>query len=112
MTAPDWHSAVQETGPQMITIRIRVEPGSSRSGVGPYDPWRQRIHVRVGAPATGGKANREVADLLGKVLGVPSMKVRIITGATSRRKTVKVDGLSMEAAMERLEKALGRTGDA
>lgn len=66
--------------------------------MGPYDPWRQRIKVRVAEPAIGGRANEELARLLGDALGVPPRAVRIVQGATTRRKTVQVEGVPPETA--------------
>ena len=110
MEGPGWQAAVRRAGPEAVSIQVHVEPGSSRAGVGPYDPWRQRIQVRVSAPATAGKANREVARLLAEVLDVSTSDVVIHTGSTSRRKTLKVQGLTIETAMERLDVVLGQKG--
>ncbi|NIS19671.1 MAG: YggU family protein [Thermoplasmata archaeon] len=85
-----------------MTIDLYVEPGASGQQLGPYDPWRQRIKVRVTAPASEGKANEELARLLGDVLGVPPKDVRILRGATTRRKTVHVLGTTLEVATEAL----------
>ncbi len=110
MEGPRWEAAVRQAGPHAVSIQVHVEPGSSRAGVGPFDPWRQRIQVRVSAPAKAGKANREVARLLAEVLDVPTSDVVIHTGSTSRRKTVKVHGLTIETALERLDLVLGQQG--
>ena len=53
---------------------------------------RSVVKVRVRAVAEGGEANRAVADLLAKALGVPKAKVKILSGVTSRLKQVAVDG--------------------
>jgi uncharacterized protein (TIGR00251 family) len=110
MEGPGWEVAVRQAGPEDITLQIHVEPGCSRDGVGPYDPWRQRIRVRVSAPATAGRANREVERLLAGALGVPKADVAIITGSTTRRKTVRVRGLTVPVARDRLVGLLGPAG--
>ena len=86
---------------------LYVEPGAAESALGPYDPWRQRIKARVTAPASKGKANNELAALLGGVLGAPPGGVRILRGATTRRKTVAVEGVEPEAALAALARVLG-----
>jgi uncharacterized protein (TIGR00251 family) len=103
----DWRRAVREAGDGTMRLDLYVEPGASDSSLGPYDPWRQRIKVRVSSPAEEGKANTEMARLLGDVLGVPSGAIRIVRGATTRRKTVTVEGVEPEAAYEALAKVLG-----
>jgi uncharacterized protein (TIGR00251 family) len=103
----DWRRAVREAGEGTLRLDLYVEPGASESSIGPYDPWRQRIKVRVSAPAEEGKANSELARLLGDVLGVPTGAMRIVRGATTRRKTVTVEGVEPEAAVEALARVLG-----
>jgi uncharacterized protein (TIGR00251 family) len=107
----DWRRAVKEAGEGSLRIDLYVEPGASDSSLGPYDPWRQRIKARVTAPAIKGKANNELAAMLCGVLGAPPSAMRVARGATTRRKTVVVDGIEPEAAISALAKVLGE-GDA
>jgi uncharacterized protein (TIGR00251 family) len=102
-----WRKAVRRSDEEALLIDLYVEPGASETSLGPYDPWRQRIKARVKAPATGGKANAKLAVLLGDVLGAPAGGMRIVRGATTRRKTVAVEGVEPEAALEALARALG-----
>ena len=103
----DWRTALRAVDDGSISLNVYVEPGASSQALGPYDPWRQRIKVRVTAPATEGKANAELADLIGGALGVPSKTVRIARGATTRRKTVLVEGVDLDAAIQALDSVLG-----
>jgi uncharacterized protein YggU (UPF0235/DUF167 family) len=48
--------------------------------------------VRVGEPATDGRANRAVTAALAAELGVTKAAVRIARGAASRHKVVEVAG--------------------
>jgi hypothetical protein len=80
---------------QGISVALRVTPRGGRDdidGVETLANGRAVIKVRVRAIAEGGEANRAVTELLGKALGVPKAKVRIVSGATSRLKQVTVDG--------------------
>lgn len=56
------------------------------------------IKVRLAAPPVGGAANEELVRFLADRLGVPRQAVRIAAGASGRRKTVVVDGLTADAA--------------
>jgi hypothetical protein len=49
------------------------------------------LHVRVAAPAVEGAANAALCRLLAGELGIPSRAVRVVRGATARRKLVEVD---------------------
>ncbi len=111
MEPSDWRTALRGTDDEGVSIDLYVEPGASGQALGPYDPWRQRIKVRVTSPASEGKANEELVRLLGDVMGVPHRDVRILRGATTRRKTVQVLGVTVEAAGESLGAILDE-GDA
>ena len=111
MEKDDWRTAVRAAGTDSVCIDLYVEPGSSRQAFGPYDPWRQRVHMSVKAPALDGKANRELTKALADILGVHSNDVRILRGATTRRKTARVDGIALETAVETLSGHLGGEGE-
>ncbi len=93
-----------------MCIDIYVEPGASSIRIGPYDPWRQRVKVGVGSPALDGKANKEVLRVISGLLDIPVANVLILRGATTRRKTLRVDGIGLEAAIEALSGTLDGEG--
>lgn len=85
-------------------ILIHVQPRASRTElVGPHG---DAIKIRLRAPPVGGAANDELIGFLAKRLGVRRKDVRIVGGATQRRKRVTVDGLSTEDVMTRLTPGL------
>ena len=80
---------------QGISVALRVTPRGGRDdidGLETLADGRLVVKVRVRAIADGGEANRAVAELLAKALGVPKANVRILSGMTSRLKQVAVDG--------------------
>jgi len=60
------------------------------------------IRIRVAAPPVDGAANEELIRFLTKALAVPRNAVQITSGATGRRKTVEIEGLSAAEAETRL----------
>lgn len=70
-----------------MRIQIKVIPGSKKEGVS----TGEILTVRVKSPAREGKANRDVIRLLQKHFNSP---VRIISGHTSRKKIVEIEGFS------------------
>ncbi len=77
-------------------IRVYVQPRASRTEV---VGWHgDAIKIRVKAPPVNGAANAELVKFLAKQLGVTRKQVTVTSGAGSRTKWVRVDGLSMREA--------------
>ena len=83
------------------TLAVRVQPGASRERV--VGMMGDALKVAVNAPPEKGKANRAVEKLLAKALGLPQSSVRVTAGASSRRKTVRVDGMTQVQLQEWLD---------
>jgi uncharacterized protein (TIGR00251 family) len=78
-----------------ISVALRVTPRGGRDGIDGLETLangRTVVKVRVRAIAEAGEANRAVAELLAKALGVSKRDVRVLSGTTSRLKQVAVDG--------------------
>ncbi len=60
------------------------------------------LRVKISAPPSRGKANRELITFLSQLLGVGKDSVNIIKGHTTRNKVVGIDDLSREEIMKRL----------
>jgi uncharacterized protein (TIGR00251 family) len=85
------------------TLKLRVSPGARRPGLGGRhgDAWK----VRVSAPPEDGRANDAVLALLSDALGVPRATVELVSGHSSRDKTVVLRGLAQADAEARLTAA-------
>ncbi|WP_456477786.1 DUF167 domain-containing protein [Geoglobus ahangari] len=81
-------------------VRVHVTPKSRRCEVAGYDEWKKAIIVRVRAPPEGGKANREVEQLLSEFFGTG---VEIVSGHRSRDKVVEIKGMSEEEVYARVK---------
>jgi uncharacterized protein (TIGR00251 family) len=84
-----------------VSLELTVRPKAGRGRVGPVTAGRLKVETR--APAEDGKANAEVVKLLAKRLGVRRNQLRIVTGQTSRRKTVRVDAALDVSVLARME---------
>ena len=83
-----------------IVIEVRVIPRAGRSEVaGNRDG---ALLVRINAPPVDGAANAELIVLLADTLEVPRRNITITVGATSKRKRVKVVGITADRATSRL----------
>ncbi|MEZ5895307.1 MAG: DUF167 domain-containing protein [Parvularculaceae bacterium] len=88
-------------------IRIRVNPGASRTVVGGL--WQgpdgeRRLVVRVSAPPDKGKANKAVTAAVAKAFGLPKSAVSITAGDKDRLKTLRLeaDAANVTARLEHL----------
>jgi len=83
-----------------VDIAVWASPGARRSEVvGVADG---RLRLRLAAPAHEGKANAELVRFLAKTLDLPKGAVTVGAGASSRRKLVRVSGLTVDEARRRL----------
>jgi uncharacterized protein len=68
------------------------------------------IQVRVAAPPVDGAANIALLRFLAAALDVPRSRLKITSGASSRRKRIIVSGLMPDELETRLRAALGKRG--
>ncbi len=80
-------------------LDVRLTPRASRVGV---EVDGDVVRVRVTAPPIDGRANAALVELLSKRLGVPKREIAIERGQHSRTKRVSIEGVSTEAALDRL----------
>ncbi|MCH2498821.1 MAG: DUF167 domain-containing protein [SAR202 cluster bacterium] len=86
---------------ESCTIKIRVQPKSSRNQVDGFQDGALR--VRVTAAPTEGQANAAVIAILAKTLGVSKSRLEIIRGYSSRDKVVSVDTLTEQEVQRKIE---------
>jgi len=82
-----------------VTFDILVQPRASRAKIGPVHDGR--LKVAVTSPPVDGEANAAVIELLARTLGIARSSVEVVAGASSRRKTVRISGVT-RAAIEAL----------
>lgn len=75
-----------------MIIEVLVQPRASRAKIGPRHDGR--IKIAVTAPPVDGEANAAVIELLAKRLGVAKSAVQVVAGASSRRKTIAIEGVT------------------
>ncbi|THF57508.1 DUF167 family protein [Ollibium composti] len=78
-----------------IDVFVRLTPKSSTDaleGAAEAADGSTHLKVRVRAVPEKGAANAALEKLLAKALGVPLSTVKVVTGGTSRLKTVRITG--------------------
>ena len=86
---------------ESCTIKVRVQPKSSRNQVDGFQDGALR--VRVTAAPTESQANAAVIAILAKTLGVSKSRLEIIRGYSSRDKVVSVDTLTEQEVQRKIE---------
>lgn len=93
---------LRETG-DGILIPVQVVPRASRTGIdGEVDG---ALRVRLAAPPVEGAANRELLEFLSKRLRLPKRDLTLVSGERSKRKAVRVRGLSRQELLDRLQES-------
>ena len=87
-----------------LVLDVVVKPRSSRERLGPVVEPEGRLQVAVTAPPVDGEANAAVIDLLAGALKVPRRAVSIVRGETGRKKTVRIEGVTLAELMTTLHK--------
>ena len=93
-----------------VVVTVRLTPKAAHDaidGIEALADGRAVMKVRVRAAPHEGAANAALCRVLAKALRVPSGRVEIAGGATSRIKRVKIvgDAAALGAALENLSRA-------
>lgn len=73
-----------------VTVSIRVHPGAGKTTVG--GSRGDALVVRVTARPVAGQATEAALRAVAKAFGVARSDVRLVSGAASRDKVVRIDG--------------------
>jgi uncharacterized protein (TIGR00251 family) len=85
----------------MISVAVRVHPGSTRDAVTLLSDGS--IDVRLRARAVEGQANARLVEVLAERLGLRRRDVSISSGARSRRKVVAIELASPDDLRRRVD---------
>ena len=88
-----------------VRIRLHVQPRAARSALAGI--FGDALKVRLQSPPVDGAANEELVRFLAETLNLPKSRVELVSGHASRRKTVRVAGISRKDAEDRLGLATG-----
>jgi uncharacterized protein (TIGR00251 family) len=60
------------------------------------------VRIRLNAPPVEGRANEALIRFLAKALGVPRVRVTLVSGGTGRNKIVRIAGITRVEALSAL----------
>ncbi len=75
-----------------LLVAVKVVPGASKTIIGGMRDGA--ILARIAAPPEKGKANEALVADLARILGIAKSDVQIVSGASSRRKTLSIPALA------------------
>lgn len=89
-----------------VSFGIQVQPRASRNEL--CGIQGDALKLRLTSPPVEGAANKQCIELIAGLFGVPRRNVSIITGETSRHKTVRVVGVTGAEVRRIVASTLGR----
>jgi uncharacterized protein (TIGR00251 family) len=78
-----------------IRVAVYIQPRASKTE--PAGRHDGAIKIRIASPPVDHAANRALIEFVAERLGLPKRKVRIVSGATSRRKVLEIEGATATA---------------
>lgn len=76
--------------PDHLILTLHVQPGAKRTEVA--GSHGDALKIRLAAPPVKGQANEALLSYLAEQFGVPKRDVALVSGGSSRRKKLRVDG--------------------
>jgi uncharacterized protein (TIGR00251 family) len=87
-------------GPTGTGFAVKIHPRAKRNAIA--GELGDALKVSLTAPPVEGRANEACIEFFANLLKVPRSSVTIASGHKSRRKVIRVSGLSAEEVRERI----------
>ena len=83
-----------------VILRVQVQPRASRDEV--VGPHGDGLKIRITAAPVAGAANKHLLKFLAKKLRVSRSQMSIASGATSKAKSIVIEGITADEVLQRL----------
>jgi uncharacterized protein (TIGR00251 family) len=83
-----------------VVLRVQVQTRASKDEV--VGPHGDLLKVRITAAPVAGAANKHLLKFLAKKLKIPQGQLSVKSGATSRAKSIAIEGISADEVRQRL----------
>ena len=83
-----------------VILRVQVQPRASRDEV--VGSHGDGLKIRITAAPVAGAANKHLLKFLAKKLRVSKSQMRITSGATSKGKSIAIEGITAKEVRQRL----------
>jgi hypothetical protein len=81
-------------------LSVRVHPGAKRNAI--TGTHADALKISLTTPPTDGRANVALIAFLAERLNIPRLSIELLTGHTSRSKTLRLTGITAAEAQARL----------
>jgi uncharacterized protein (TIGR00251 family) len=86
--------------PTGVTFAVKIHPRAKKNAI--TGELGDAVKLSLTAPPVEGRANEACIEFFANLLEVPRSSVTIASGETSRRKVIRVVGLSAQELQQRL----------
>jgi uncharacterized protein len=83
-----------------VTFAVKVQPRAKKNAI--IGEVGDALKLALIAPPVNGRANEACVEFLANLLEVPRSSITIASGETSRRKVIRVAGLSTDETRRRI----------
>ena len=81
-----------------ISLAILVQPRSGANKIrGVHDG---RLKLAIDAAPVDGEATKQCLKFLAEILGVSNSRIKLLSGAQSKKKTIYIEGLKAEECLQ------------
>lgn len=87
--------------PEGVRLHVHAQPNASKNQV--VGLHGDALKIKIQAVPEDGKANAELLAFLAKALGIAKSRLELISGHTSRAKTVLIRDMGAEAVAKALK---------
>lgn len=86
--------------PDGCTLSVRVHPGAKHTAI--TGTHNATLKISLTTPPSDGRANQALIAFLAERLNIPRLSIELISGQTSRTKTLRLTGITAPEAEARL----------
>jgi uncharacterized protein len=86
--------------PAGVTFAVKIHPRAKKNAI--TGELGDALKLSLSAPPVEGRANEACVEFLGNLLNWPRSSITIASGQSSRRKVIRVSGLSAAEVRKRL----------
>jgi uncharacterized protein (TIGR00251 family) len=84
-----------------VEVSLHVQPRARREEI--VGIHGGALKLKIAAPPVADAANRAILDFFAELLSLPKSRLRILAGEKSRRKTLRIEGISRSEFLDRCE---------